>query len=110
MRISDWSSDVCSSDLPPGRDHYGRLSVAAQWRCEVRMLFDIGPKAVVPAPKVTSTVVELQPRPAPLAEADPKKLERMTAAAFGQRRKMLRAALKPLWPEDRKSTRLNSSH
>ncbi|MFC3676953.1 16S rRNA (adenine(1518)-N(6)/adenine(1519)-N(6))-dimethyltransferase RsmA [Ferrovibrio xuzhouensis] len=84
---------------PPGSDHYGRLSVAAQWRCEVRMLFDIGPKAFVPAPKVTSTVVELQPRPAPLAEADPKKLERMTAAAFGQRRKMLRAALKPLWPD-----------
>jgi 16S rRNA (adenine1518-N6/adenine1519-N6)-dimethyltransferase len=84
---------------PPGSDHYGRLSVAAQWRCEVRMLFDIGPKAFVPAPKVTSTVVELQPRPAPLAEADPKKLERITAAAFGQRRKMLRASLKGLWPD-----------
>lgn len=84
---------------PPDSDHYGRLSVAAQWRCEVRMLFDIGPKAFVPAPKVTSTVVELQPRPAPLAEADPKKLERITAAAFGQRRKMLRASLKPLWPD-----------
>src|SRR3546814_14613217 len=67
MRISDWSSDVCSSDLPPGSDHYGRLSVAAQWRCEVRLLFDIGPKAFVPAPNVTSTVVELQPRPAQLA-------------------------------------------
>lgn len=83
----------------PGSKIYGRLSVAAQWRCEVRMLFDIGPKAFVPPPKVTSTLVELQPRERPLAEADPRKLERMTAAAFNQRRKMLRAALKPLWAD-----------
>lgn len=81
----------------PGSKTYGRLSVAAQWRCEVRILFDIGPKAFVPPPKVTSTLVELQPRERPLAEADPRKLERVTAAAFNQRRKMLRAALKPLW-------------
>ncbi|WP_370152720.1 16S rRNA (adenine(1518)-N(6)/adenine(1519)-N(6))-dimethyltransferase RsmA [Ferrovibrio sp.] len=84
---------------PPGGKDYGRLAVAAQWRCSVRLLFDIGPKAFVPPPKVTSTLVELAPRPAPLAEADPKKLERVTAAAFGQRRKMLRAALKGLWPD-----------
>lgn len=83
----------------PGSKTYGRLSVAAQWRCEVRMLFDIGPKAFVPPPKVTSTLVELQPRERPLAEADPRKLERVTAAAFNQRRKMLRAALKPLWAD-----------
>lgn len=83
----------------PGGKTYGRLSVAAQWRCEVRMLFDIGPKAFVPPPKVTSTLVELQPRERPLAEADPRKLERVTAAAFNQRRKMLRAALKPLWSD-----------
>ncbi|WP_300302627.1 16S rRNA (adenine(1518)-N(6)/adenine(1519)-N(6))-dimethyltransferase RsmA [Ferrovibrio sp.] len=83
----------------PGGKTYGRLAVAAQWRCEVRMLFDIGPKAFVPPPKVTSTLVELQPRAKPLAEAEPAKLERVTAAAFNQRRKMLRAALKPLWPD-----------
>jgi len=83
----------------PGGKTYGRLAVAAQWRCEVRMLFDIGPKAFVPPPKVTSTLVELQPRAKPLAEADPSKLERVTAAAFNQRRKMLRAALKSLWPD-----------
>lgn len=83
----------------PGGKDYGRLAVAAQWRCSVRMLFDIGPKAFVPAPKVTSTLVELQPRTKPLAEADPKKLERVTAAAFGQRRKMLRAALRTLWSD-----------
>lgn len=83
----------------PGGKTYGRLAVAAQWRCDVRMLFDIGPKAFVPPPKVTSTLVELQPRSKPLAEAEPAKLERVTAAAFNQRRKMLRAALKPLWPD-----------
>lgn len=84
---------------PPGSKAYGRLSVAAQWRHNIRMLFDIGPKAFVPPPKVTSTLVELQPRQRPLAEADPDRLERVTAAAFNQRRKMLRAALRPLWSD-----------
>jgi 16S rRNA (adenine1518-N6/adenine1519-N6)-dimethyltransferase len=83
----------------PGGKTYGRLAVAVQWRCDVRMLFDIGPKAFVPPPKVTSTLVELQPRARPVAEAEWPKLERVTAAAFNQRRKMLRAALKPLWPD-----------
>lgn len=83
----------------PGGKTYGRLAVAAQWRAEVRLLFDIGPQAFVPAPKVTSTIVELTPRPKPLAEAEWSKLERVTAAAFNQRRKMLRAALKSLWPD-----------
>lgn len=83
----------------PGSKNYGRLAVAAQWRCRVRPHFDIGAKAFVPPPKVTSTVVELQPREKPLAEADPLKLERVTAAAFNQRRKMLRTALKPLWSD-----------
>lgn len=83
----------------PGGKTYGRLAVAAQWRCNVRMLFDIGPKAFVPPPKVTSTLVELEPRKEPVAPAEPAKLERVTAAAFNQRRKMLRAALKSLWPD-----------
>ena len=81
----------------PGSDAYGRLSVIAGWCADVQMLFDIGPKAFVPPPKVTSTVVELTPRAKPLAEAETAKLERVTAAAFGQRRKMLRSALKSLW-------------
>ncbi len=81
----------------PGSEAYGRLSVIAGWCAEVQMLFDIGPKAFVPPPKVTSTVVELTPRARPLAEAETNKLERVTAAAFGQRRKMLRSALKSLW-------------
>lgn len=78
----------------PGSKAYGRLSVAAQWRCEVRPLFTLPPRAFTPAPKVSSTVVELTPRARPRGEADPDILEEVVAAAFGQRRKMLRAALK----------------
>ena len=78
----------------PGSKAYGRLSVAAQWRCEVRPLFTLPPRAFTPAPKVCSTVVELTPRDLPRGEADPEILEEVVAAAFGQRRKMLRAALK----------------
>ena len=79
----------------PGSKSYGRLSVLAGWRSEARMLFDIAPSAFVPAPKVTSTLVEFVPRAAPLA-CDPRALQRMTQAAFGQRRKMLRQSLKSL--------------
>jgi 16S rRNA (adenine1518-N6/adenine1519-N6)-dimethyltransferase len=75
---------------------YGRLSVLVQWLCEAKILFDIPPQAFTPSPKVTSSVVRLTPRPAPLAPADKAVLERVTAAAFGQRRKMLRASLKSL--------------
>jgi 16S rRNA (adenine1518-N6/adenine1519-N6)-dimethyltransferase len=83
----------------PGTKAYGRLSVAAQWRCDVRPLFTLPPRAFTPAPKVASTVVELTPRAAPLAEADPDILEELVAAAFGQRRKMLRAALKGVFAD-----------
>ena len=80
----------------PRSKAYGRLSVAVQWRCRVRRLFDIPPRAFTPSPKVTSTLVELTPRAEPLAAADPDALEKVTAAAFGQRRKMLRSSLKTL--------------
>ena len=80
----------------PRSKAYGRLSILAQWLCEVRALFDVPPQAFVPAPKVTSTVVRLAPRAAPLAPCRIEALERVTAAAFGQRRKMLRASLKSL--------------
>jgi 16S rRNA (adenine1518-N6/adenine1519-N6)-dimethyltransferase len=80
----------------PRTKSYGRLSIATQWRAEVKLLFDIPPRAFVPSPKVTSTVVRITPRPAPVAPCDAAVLERVTAAAFGQRRKMLRASLKPL--------------
>ena len=80
----------------PREPAYGRLAVATQWRCRVRRLFDIQPSAFTPPPNVVSTVVELVPRAEPLAPADPTALERVTAAAFNQRRKMLRSSLKAL--------------
>jgi 16S rRNA (adenine1518-N6/adenine1519-N6)-dimethyltransferase len=83
----------------PRRKAYGRLSVMTQFLCEVRTLFDIPPRAFVPAPKVTSTVVRLAPRAAPLGDCRFADLERVVASAFGQRRKMLRQSLKSLWPE-----------
>ena len=79
----------------PGSKAYGRLSVLAGWRSKARILFDIAPSAFVPPPKVTSSLVELVPRPEPLACAS-RTLQRVTEAAFGQRRKMLRQSLKSL--------------
>jgi 16S rRNA (adenine1518-N6/adenine1519-N6)-dimethyltransferase len=76
-------------------ESYGRLSVFTGWRTEARILFDVNPSAFVPPPKVTSSVVRLVPRAAPLA-CERAMLERVTAAAFGQRRKMLRASLRTL--------------
>ena len=80
----------------PRSKSYGRLSVLVQWVAEARILFNVPARAFVPPPKVTSSVVAIIPRVAPLAEATKSALERVTAAAFGQRRKMLRASLKPL--------------
>jgi 16S rRNA (adenine1518-N6/adenine1519-N6)-dimethyltransferase len=80
----------------PRSKSYGRLSVLVQWRAAPQILFDIPPRAFVPPPKVTSSVVRIVPRPEPLAPADQSALERVTAAAFGQRRKMLRTSLKTL--------------
>jgi 16S rRNA (adenine1518-N6/adenine1519-N6)-dimethyltransferase len=80
----------------PGTKAYGRLSIMTQWLCEVSLAFDITPRAFTPPPKVESTVVSLVPRAHPLAPADRATLARVTAAAFGQRRKMLRQSLKPL--------------
>lgn len=79
----------------PGTKSYGRLSVLAGWRTTAHMLFDIAPRAFVPAPQVTSSVVRLVPRPNPLA-CDRRLLERVVEAAFGQRRKMLRQSLRSL--------------
>ncbi|TAK49932.1 MAG: 16S rRNA (adenine(1518)-N(6)/adenine(1519)-N(6))-dimethyltransferase RsmA [Xanthobacteraceae bacterium] len=74
---------------------YGRLSVLTGWRCEAKILFDVAPSAFVPPPKVTSSVVRLVPRPQP-EPCRLRALERITEAAFGQRRKMLRQSLKSL--------------
>jgi len=83
----------------PGSGDYGRLSIMAQWRCETRRLFDVSAKAFTPSPKVTSSVVQLVPRAEPLFPAEAAVLARVTQAAFGKRRKMLRAALKGLVAE-----------
>jgi 16S rRNA (adenine1518-N6/adenine1519-N6)-dimethyltransferase len=77
----------------PGTESYGRLGVLAGWRTEAKIVFDVPPQAFVPPPKVTSSVVHLVPRAEPLA-ADVRTLGRVTEAAFGQRRKMLRQSLK----------------
>ncbi len=83
---------ICAS---PGNKAYGRLSVLAQWICHVQHVFDLPPNAFVPPPKVTSSIVGFQPlvmdKDAPAFEV----MEKVTAAAFNQRRKMIRSSLKP---------------
>ena len=83
----------------PRTKDYGRLSVLAQHVCTVQRLFDVAPTAFVPPPKVISSVARLRPRPSGDRLADLKPLERVTAAAFGQRRKMLRGALAGLFSD-----------
>jgi len=83
----------------PGGKAYGRLAVLAQWRSEARIVMTLPPEAFVPAPKVHSAVVQLTALPEPRHPADPAVLNRVVAAGFNQRRKMLRASLKGLHPE-----------
>jgi 16S rRNA (adenine1518-N6/adenine1519-N6)-dimethyltransferase len=80
----------------PGSKAYGRLSVLAQWRSEPRIAFEVPARAFTPPPKVTSAVVQIERLEAPRHSADPGVLSRVVALAFGQRRKMLRASLRPL--------------
>jgi 16S rRNA (adenine1518-N6/adenine1519-N6)-dimethyltransferase len=82
----------------PGGDAYGRLGVLAGWRTQASIAFDVPPQAFTPPPKVTSSIVHLVPRATPLT-ADVKRLARVTEAAFGQRRKMLRQSVKSLGGE-----------
>ncbi|APG83973.1 16S rRNA (adenine(1518)-N(6)/adenine(1519)-N(6))-dimethyltransferase RsmA [Sinorhizobium americanum] len=79
-------------------DHYGRLGVLCGWRTKARLAFDVPPQAFTPPPKVTSTVVHLEPNETPIP-CVVSSLEKVTQAAFGQRRKMLRQSLKPLGGE-----------
>ncbi|WP_421723312.1 16S rRNA (adenine(1518)-N(6)/adenine(1519)-N(6))-dimethyltransferase RsmA [Bauldia sp.] len=107
LRIEPWPPPYLSLTLmfqkevaaritaTPGTKAYGRLGVLAGWRSDASTLFDISPKAFTPPPKVTSTLVQIVPKPRPLP-CDPAALERVTAAAFGQRRKMLRQSLRSL--------------
>jgi len=85
-----------------GDEAYGRLSVLAKWRTRARILFDVSRSAFVPPPNVTSAVLRVDPLPSPRCEADRSDLEAVTAAAFGQRRKMLRGSLKTLMPDSEK--------
>jgi 16S rRNA (adenine1518-N6/adenine1519-N6)-dimethyltransferase len=80
----------------PGTGAFGRLAILTQWLCEVRILFNVDKRAFTPPPKVMSAVIEIIPRQKPMADAELPKLERVTQAAFGQRRKMLRSSLKSL--------------
>jgi 16S rRNA (adenine1518-N6/adenine1519-N6)-dimethyltransferase len=82
----------------PGDKDYGRLAVLSQWRTAPRILLTIPAAAFTPRPKVDSALVELVPRPAP-TPCDVSVLEKVTAAAFGQRRKMLRSALRQIAPD-----------
>ncbi len=85
----------------PGSKAYGRLSVLAQWRAETRILFNLPQAAFTPAPKVASAIIQITPKEEPKPLVDQKILETVVATAFAQRRKMLRASLKPLctYPE-----------
>ena len=80
----------------PGSKAYGRLAVITQWRATARIVLTLGPEAFSPPPKVSSSVVEIVPRPSPAPACSVATLGRVTAAAFGQRRKMLRQSLKTL--------------
>jgi 16S rRNA (adenine1518-N6/adenine1519-N6)-dimethyltransferase len=83
----------------PGSKAYGRLALLAQWRCDARIALRLPPEAFTPAPKVSSAVVHLTARPAPRYPADAAVLSRVVAAAFNQRRKMLRASLRGVAPD-----------
>lgn len=110
LTVTDWPPFYLSMTLmfqrevaerivaQPGSHAYGRLGVLAGWRTEARIAFDVPPQAFTPPPKVTSSVVNLMPRNAPL-DADVRLISRVTKAAFGQRRKMLRQSLKSLGGE-----------
>ena len=83
----------------PGNKAYGRLALLAQWRTDARVVMHLPPEAFVPPPKIHSAVVHLTALPEPRYPADPAVLSRVTAAAFNQRRKMLRSSLKGLHPQ-----------
>ena len=81
----------------PGSDAYGRLSIISQWRCAATKLFDVNRSAFTPPPKITSSIVHLVPRAVCEPACELRNLERVTAAGFGQRRKMLRSSLKAVF-------------
>ena len=83
----------------PRTEHYGRLALLVQWRCDAKIVLHLPPEAFTPAPKVHSAVVHLTRLEAPRYPADGAVLARITAMAFNQRRKMLRSSLKGMGPD-----------
>ena len=83
----------------PGSKAYGRLALLVQWRCEARIVLSLPPEAFTPPPKIDSAVVRLTPREPGLSREEFSALEKVTAAAFGQRRKMLRSSLKTVFDD-----------
>lgn len=81
-----------------GDNHYGRLAVMISFLCKSKMLFKVSPSVFTPPPKVTSAIVEIIPHEKPLFDVDFSRLEVVVAAAFSQRRKMIRSSLKPIFP------------
>lgn len=82
----------------PGTKSYGRLSILTQWRARAKILFDVSPRAFTPPPKVTSSIVRIEPLLEPVSPCALADLEAVTQSAFGNRRKMLRQSLKALTP------------
>ena len=82
----------------PNSNHYGRLAVMTNFLCESKMVFTVSNSVFTPPPKVTSAIAEITPRLQPLGDVEFSKLEKVVAAAFNQRRKMIKSALKPLFP------------
>lgn len=82
----------------PNSKAYGRLSILAQWRTEAKIVMNLPPEAFTPPPKVSSAIVDFRPLATPQPPCRVKTLARVTAAAFGQRRKMLRSSLKQITP------------
>jgi 16S rRNA (adenine1518-N6/adenine1519-N6)-dimethyltransferase len=82
----------------PSNKTYGRLSILCQWLCEAKIMFDVPAAAFTPPPKITSSIVRLVPRARVGAQPSFETMEKITAAAFGQRRKMIRGSLKEYMP------------
>jgi 16S rRNA (adenine1518-N6/adenine1519-N6)-dimethyltransferase len=83
----------------PKDKNYGRLAVMINFLCETKMVFTVSSSVFVPPPKVTSAIIEIIPRPRPLAEVQFQKLEKLVMAAFNQRRKMLKSSLKSIFQD-----------
>lgn len=86
----------------PGDNHYGRLAVMVNFLCKTKMVFEVSRHVFTPPPKVTSAIVEIIPREKPLCDVEFSKLEKVVAAAFNQRRKMLKSSLKAIFPDPEK--------